>query len=287
MDNKELPARFQEAKKITKKFAKTFYLASLFLPKDKKYASYAVYAICRLSDETVDGISNSGQEERLREMENKISAAYSGDIIGEPLLAAFHSTINSYKIPKEYFDVLVEGMRMDLEIKRYKDFSTLYEYCYKVAGVVGLIMLKIFGYNDRAAQDYAVKLGVAMQLTNILRDINEDFSRGRIYLPLDEMGRFGVSEQQIAGGQNDERLKNLLRFQIARNRKFYNESLAGIKLIDNPVCRFVALNMKEIYSGILDSIQKSNYDVFTKRAHVSKLRKTGIILKVLLAVKYL
>lgn len=287
MPDKELLSGFWETKKITRQFARSFYLASLFLPKDKKYASYAVYAICRLSDETVDGISNSGQEDRLREMERKISAAYAGDKTGEPLLAAFQRVVNSYKIPKEYFDALVEGMRMDLEIKRYRNFPSLYEYCYRVAGVVGLIMLKIFGYNDRAAQDYAVKLGIAMQLTNILRDINEDFSRGRIYLPLDEMAGFGVSERQIAEGRNDERLKNLLRFQIARNREFYNQSLAGIKLINNPLCRFAALNMKEIYSGILDSIEKNNYDVFTRRAHVSKLKKTGIILKVLLAGKYL
>lgn len=287
MPDKELSSGFLEAKKITRQFARSFYLASFFLPESKKYASYAVYAICRLSDETVDNESGFGQEEKLREMERKISAAYAGDKTGEPLLEAFQRTVNSYKIPQEYFKALIEGMRMDLEIKRYRDFPGLYEYCYKVAGVVGLIMLKIFGYNDRAAEDYAVKLGVAMQLTNILRDINEDCGRGRIYLPLDEMAEFGVSERQLTEGQNDQRWKNFLRFQIARNREFYGQSLKGIGLINNPLCRFAALNMKSIYSGILDSIEKNNYDVFTRRAHTGRLKKTGIILKVLLEGKYL
>jgi len=287
MNDKKIRLGFQKARDITKRFAKTFYLASLFLPKEKKYASYAVYAICRLSDETVDNSASLDQNNRLQEIELKISQAYTEKQISDPLLASFSQTVNKYKIPKEYFEALTRGMHMDLEIKRYKDFSSLYEYCYRVAGVVGLIMLKIFGYKDNSAEGPAVKLGVAMQLTNILRDIKEDLNRGRIYLPWDEMSRFNISEQQLSAGDVDEKLKEFLRFQIKRCRQFYYDSLQGIKLINSPLCRFVVLCMKEVYSGILEKIEKNNYDVFTVRAQVGKLRKAGIILKILLEKKYL
>ena len=287
MNDRQLQAGFREAKKITKKFAKTFYLASLFLPKEKKCASYAVYAICRLSDEAVDELTFSNQKENLRKLESNISEAYTEKQLVEPLLLAFRQTINTYKIPKEYFDELIKGMYMDLEIKRYRDFAALYEYCYKVAGVIGLIMLKIFGYKNSAAEDYAIKLGVAMQLTNILRDINEDLIRGRIYLPQDEMLKFDISEQQLSNSKIDDNLKNLLRLQINRSRQFYNQSLKGIKLIDNTICRFVVLCMREVYSGILDEIEKNNFDVFTKRAHVNKLKRLIIITKILAEKKYL
>jgi len=287
MRNRQLQTGFREAKEITKKFAKTFYLASLFLPKENKYASYAVYAICRLSDEAVDGLTPLDKRGNLQKLESKISDAYTERQINEPLLSAFRQTVNKYKIPKEYFDELIKGMRMDLEINRYQDFPALYEYCYRVAGVIGLIMLKIFGYKDNAAKDYAIKLGIAMQLTNILRDINEDFLRGRIYLPQNEILEFNISEQQLSKGQIDEHFRNLLRFQINRCRKFYNDSFAGIQLINSPFCRFVVFCMKEIYSGILEEIEKNDYDVFTERAHVNKLKKTVIMFKILTGRKYL
>ena len=285
--HKELRIGFNEAKKITKKFAKTFYLASLFLPKEKQFASYAVYAICRLSDEAVDDLTLPNQTERLEKLEKKIALAYSQNDVNEPLLAAFQQTIKNYKIPKEYFDELIKGMYMDLEIKRYSNFSALYEYCYRVAGVVGLIMIKIFGYKDKTAEDYAIKLGVAMQLTNILRDINEDIIRGRVYLPQNEILQFDVSEKQLSKGLNNEAFKDLLRFQIKRCQNFYNDSIAGIKLIDSRLSRFVILIMEETYCGILEQIQKNDYNVFTKRAFVPWSKKIMIIFNTLLERKYL
>lgn len=287
MYTKELQAGFREAKKITKQFAKTFYLASFFLPRDRKYASYAVYAICRLSDESVDGKNPENQKNNLKKIKDYIARAYTQEKIDEPLLAAFRQTVNSYQIPKTYFDALIEGMYMDLEIKRYPDFSLLQEYCYKVAGVVGLIMLKIFGYQGTAAENYAVKLGTAMQLTNILRDINEDLIRNRIYLPQDELSKFNISDNQLSGAGNDDNFKNFMCFQIERCRKLYDECLPGIRLIDDRFCRFVTLAMKEIYAGILDSIIKNRYDVFAKRASVSKLAKIKIIFNILFRRNYL
>lgn len=287
MDTNKLQLGFALAKKITKKFAKTFYLSSLFLPKNKKNASYAVYAICRLSDESVDQITCLDQENELQKLASQISTAYSQLEIQDPLLIAFRYTINNYNIPKEYFDALIDGMRMDLEIKRYANFSMLEDYCYKVAGVVGLIMLKIFENKDNAAYDYAIKLGIAMQLTNILRDISEDLGRGRIYLPRDEMLKFNITEEQLKKGQINEEFKNFMRFQITRNEEFYTQSQTGIKFIDSRLCRFVILAMEKIYSGILDSIKKNNYNIFTRRAYIDKFEKIKIIIKILWEKKYL
>lgn len=277
---------FSIAEKITKKHAKTFYFASLFLNKEKKRAAYAVYALCRLSDESVDNSGGASPLENLKNLEQKINAAYADTNLDDALLQAFRQTVNKYKIPKEYFDELIEGMYMDLNKNRYDNFDELYTYCYKVAGVVGLIMLDIFGYLDIKAKDYAVDLGIAMQLTNILRDIKEDFSRRRIYLPKDEMASFGVSETDIAGENPNENFKFLLKDQIARARKYYQASKAGVKLINDANSRFVVCAMADIYSGILDNIEKLNYDVFRTRAHVSALNKVIAVIKILGEGKY-
>ncbi|MFA5092841.1 MAG: phytoene/squalene synthase family protein [Candidatus Omnitrophota bacterium] len=282
----ELLQGFAQAKKITKKFAKTFYLSSLFLPKDKQNASYAVYAICRLSDESVDQLNDFQQQNQLSQIEQDIASAYTQKPLNNPLLAAFRQTVNNYNIPKEYFDELINGMRMDLEIRRYPNFLALKDYCYKVAGVVGLIMLKIFGYKDASAYDYAIKLGIAMQLTNILRDIKEDFARGRIYLPQNEMQQFNISEFQLANQENDQNFKNFINFQIKRCEELYAQSQNGINLIDNRFCRFVVLTMKEIYAEILNVIKKNSYDVFSRRAHVGKFKKLSIVISILLRGKY-
>lgn len=287
MSIKALKKGYAQAKAITKKFAKTFYLASLFLPKDKKYASYTVYAICRLSDEAVDLPSCANQSGQLQNLERNIACAYGQNEINDPLLAAFRQTINHYKIPKEYFDQLISGMRQDLTINHYPDFLTLQDYCYKAAGVVGLMMLKIFGYKNEAATGYAVKLGIAMQLTNILRDINEDLARKRVYLPEDEMLRFNITQAQLLNQQNDENFKNFMRFQIDRCTELYEESLPGIKLINSRICRLVVCVMKEVYSGILESIENNHYDIFTRRATVGKLKKIQIIFAIIKSGKYL
>lgn len=287
MDEQKLRLGFRRAKEITRKFARTFYLASLFLPSKKKYASYAIYALCRISDETVDSGDGRNRESELKSLEEKISGACSGSSTADPLLAAFSHTLKRYRIPKEYFDALIRGMRMDLEITRYPDFSSLQEYCYNVAGVVGLIMLKVFGYKDSHAEGYAVKLGIAMQLTNILRDIKEDLCRKRLYLPQDELSEFKVSEKQLSEGRLDENFRKFMRFQIERCRAFYRESLEGVGLIESRICRFTVLCMGGIYSAILENIEKNGYDVFRRRACAGKLKKILMILKITMQGKYL
>ena len=282
MNKSELQTGFHQAKVITKKFAKSFYFASLFLPKNKRQASYAVYAICRLSDEAVDDLTLTNQENSLQKLEEKIAYAYTQMPLNQPLLLAFHQTVTDYKIPKIYFEALIQGMQMDLNIKRYPNFSTLKDYCYKAAGVVGLMMLDIFGYQDPGAEDYALNLGIAMQLTNILRDISEDLTRDRVYLPQDELLRFGIPLEQLVKHQVNLAFKDFMRFQIQRNRKLYVYSLKGIKLINNPTGRFVASAMNNIYSEILNKIEKNKYDVFKKRATVGIGKKIIIIIKLLL-----
>ena len=176
---------------------------------------------------------------------------------------------------------------MDLDKNLYYDFNELYTYCYRVAGVVGLVMLHIFGFNNEAAKKHAIDLGVAMQLTNILRDIKEDFQRGRVYLPLDEMRRFAMTENILAKELVDGNLRAMLQFQIKRARAYYDNAWAGIKMINNARSRFVVTVMKDLYAGILDSIETNNYDIFSKRAQVNLLKKIYLTAKTLLRGAYL
>lgn len=260
---------FTRAQAITKQYAKTFYFASRFLPREKQCAAYAIYALCRITDNTVDKDGHASNTQALRAIETSISRVYSAANLNDTLLVAFRETVERYRIPRNFFDELLEGMGMDLEKQRYRNFDELYRYCYRVAGVVGLIMLRVFGYQQPEAERHAVELGVAMQLTNIVRDIKEDYQRGRIYLPQDEMEQCMVSEDHIAAEKVDEAFKALLSMQISRARHYYDSATKGVSLIDNLRCRLVVIMMKELYAGILTAVEKNNYDVFSRRAQVS------------------
>ena len=278
---------FKKAESITKLHAKTFYFASRFLPEEKKRAAYSVYAICRLSDEAVD--ENMGEEKlkNLTKIQAKVDAVYSNRELKDNLLLAFKHTVNKHNIPKVYFDQLIEGMYMDLKHNRYRDFKELYSYCYKVAGVIGLIMLKIVGYTDLDTEKQAIDLGIAMQLTNILRDIKEDALRGRIYLPQDELQKFAAEEGDIFSGILNERLILLLKFQIERARQYYQNSAPGIKSIGDYRSRLVVCLMKEMYCGILNEIEKNSFNVFAQRAYVKTNAKCAILFKTILRGQYL
>jgi len=279
--NPSLKNGFIQARAITKKHAKTFYFASLFLEPDKRYAAYSIYAICRISDDAVDETNSHTNPKNLVTIKQRIDSVYNNSPLNDDVLLAFKHTITNYKIPKDYFDELIKGMYMDLNKNQYKNFDELYTYCYRVAGVIGLIMLKIFGYNHLEAEKYALDLGIAMQLTNILRDIKEDYKKQRIYLPQQEMNRFQVSEDHIRKERLDENFISLLKFQIKRARDYYATSTLGITMIEDAQSCFVVWAMKDMYSGILNAIEKNNYDVFSKRACVSKLQKIIILLKIL------
>ncbi|MCX5894930.1 MAG: phytoene/squalene synthase family protein [Proteobacteria bacterium] len=282
-DSMSLADGFAAARAITKQCGRTFYFSAHFLPREKRYATYSVYALCRISDDTVDNNCGDAAAHQLNTIKNKIDAVYNRSSMTDPVLLAFRETVFNYSIPKLYYDELIDGMYMDVHKSSYDNFDELYRYCYKVAGVVGLIMLKIFGSDNARAEAAAVQLGIAMQLTNILRDIKEDFERGRIYLPLDELERFGVTRQSLSRGIVDDNFKSMMRFQIKRARTHYEQSAAGIKMITDVRSRFVACAMKDLYAQILTAIEENNYDVFTIRAHVGTLRKLktacGIFLK--------
>jgi phytoene synthase len=284
--NQHLADGFRAARTITKLHAKTFYFASHFLPAEKRPAAYAVYALCRISDDTVDTDSSSAVAQNLSRIQGSLNAVYDGSPLTDNLLMAFRQTVDTYAIPRLYFDELIDGMYMDLNKHTYENFDELYRYCYKVAGVVGLIMLKIFGANSPAAETHAVQLGVAMQLTNILRDIREDLERGRVYVPQDELKKFGIRSDRLARHVVDAAFKSFMQFQISRARDYYRQSAAGISMISDSRSRFVVCAMKDLYAGILSAIEKIDYDVFRTRAHVSSAGKIAAALRIFFRGEY-
>lgn len=278
-----LESGFAQAKKITQKYARTFYFASPFLSKERRRAAFAVYALCRIADDYVDTNDPDAAYQELSKISLDIDTAYAKGQLKDPLLLAFRDSIEKFDIPKNYFSDILAGMRMDLHKNRYANFDELYDYCYKVAGAVGLIMLQIFDADAHEAREYAVDLGVALQLTNIVRDIKEDYARGRIYLPQDEMHKFGITPEDIASHNLNQNFKELLMFQIQRARQYYCRSLAGLSFIKNKRSRFLILAIKRMYAAILDTIEKKDFDIFSARAQVSNLKKiallSGIIFK--------
>lgn len=276
-----IKAGYKIARTLTRIHARTFYFASLFLTAAQKPAVYSVYAICRRSDDIVDTEGNSDRKKDLAAMENKITHAYSNEPLPDPLLAAFRHTVHEYAIPKSYFDELLKGMAMDLEKPRYENFQELSLYCYRVAGVIGLIILKIFKTDTPEAEPPAIALGIAMQLTNILRDIREDYLKKRIYVPQDELRRFGVTETQLAQHTVDNNFIALMRFQIDRAHEYYRQSAEGVKLIKAARDRYVAGIMKEAYEKILDEIELKNYDIFSQKVFVPLRKKIMTALRLL------
>ncbi len=266
---------FKKAQAITKRNAHTFYITSLFLPREKRLAAYAIYALCRLSDESVDSmhLNLDQKQQELENIQEQINQAFGPHPIEKPLLLAFRETVTKYQIPKAYFDELLKGMSMDLTKDRYETFEELYQYSYRVAGVIGLMMLKIFESNDAQAEQCAVDLGLALQLTNILRDIQEDFARGRIYLPQDEMSQCQIDENDIANKNVDKNFKDFMRFQIKRARDYFLKASQGIKLIKNPRCQLVTFLILEFYAKILKKIEENNFDVYRQRAFVPMIER--------------
>lgn len=275
------PQAFDAARRICRKHARSFYFASFFLPKPKRNAAYAVYAFCRLLDDAVD--NNPGREEAgILQFEATLDEIYNdspppGDDEQSLALRAFHETVHAYNIPKRYFLELAHGCRMDLTITRYETWADLEVYCYHVAGVVGLIMSCIFGPIDEPTQRQAVLMGNAMQLTNILRDVKEDFERGRIYLPQEDLARFRIDEKALANGVATEDFRNLMRFEIDRARTLYREGAEGLCKLANDGSRTTACAMAVIYAGIVGAIERQNYDVFSRRAHLTFLQKIARI----------
>jgi phytoene synthase len=259
---------------LTQAHSKTFYTASALMPEDKRRAVRALYAFCRVSDDLVDRIDlDASAEERLAALEAWRGRALSAQpCAGDPVTLAWADTMARYHIPARYAHHLIDGVAMDIHKSRYANFDELAEYSYGVASTVGLMSMHITGFSGPEAIPYAVKLGVALQVTNILRDVGEDLRAGRVYLPQDELAAHGLSEMDLAAGRVDDRWRALMRFQIERNRRLYAEALPGVGLL-HADGRFAIAAAAELYQGILEDVEAHDYDVFRRRAHLTKWGK--------------
>ena len=272
---------YELCRQITAKYSKTFYLGTMLMPEAKRRAIWAVYVWCRRTDELVDGPRASfTTNETLDEWEQQTETVFAGHPVEDPDVALV-DTLQQFPLDIQPFRDMIEGQRMDLYRSRYETFEELKLYCYRVAGTVGLMTTPIMGI-DQAARtapwdlyqqvqpdptEQAIALGIANQLTNILRDVGEDVHRGRIYLPLEDLKRFNYTEAELFKGVVDDRWRSLMQFQIQRAREFYNAAEAGINAL-SPDARFPVWAALMLYRGILDVIERNDYDVFRKRAYV-------------------
>jgi phytoene synthase len=275
VDGETLERAYAHCVAVTREHSKTFYTASTLLPPAKRQAVRALYAFCRISDDLVD----RAQGDRLAALEAWRKRALSGDPAASnpsaphALVAlAWTDTRARFGIPARYAHQLIDGVAQDVHATRYATFDDLAAYAYGVASTVGLMSMHITGFDGPEAIPYAVKLGVALQLTNILRDVGEDWEAGRLYLPRDELAAHGLSEAEMTAGRVDDRWRAFMRFQIARNRRLYAESLPGVAML-HADGRFAIAAAAELYCGILQDIEAHDYNVFSRRAHVTKWGK--------------
>ncbi len=280
-----LDAAYELCRQITAEYSKTFYLGTLLMPPEKRRAIWAIYVWCRRTDELVDGPrSEQTTNATLDDWEQQLESLFAGQPLDDADVALVDS-LERFPIGIQPFRDMIAGQRMDLYRSRYETFEELQLYCYRVAGTVGLMTTPVMGVDTsnqgtpwaqaqgtKQPEPKAVALGIANQLTNILRDVGEDARRGRIYLPLEDLERFSYSEKDLMNSVIDERWRNLMRFQIARARQFFAESEQGVSLL-SPDARFPVWAALMLYRGILEVIEKNQYDVFNQRAYVPGWRK--------------
>lgn len=250
---------------LTAAHSRSFHLATALLPGDKRRAMRALYAFCRVSDNIVDCPENDPQQ-RLDHWRAK--ALSFQPALDDPVCLAWTDARTRYRIPQRFAEQLLDGVGRDLCQNRYESFDELAAYAYGVASTVGLMSQHIIGFSDAAATSYAIKLGVALQITNILRDVGEDWQNGRLYLPTQELANFDLAEADIAAGIVGRRWRTFMGFQIERNRRLYDEAWPGIALLHQDG-RLAVAAAAEFYRAILKEIEANDYDVFTRRAHVS------------------
>ena len=275
-----LAAAYEHCRRVNAHYGKTYYFSTQFFPADVRPAVYALYAWVRYPDEWVDnpgGLTVAEQTDKLRQWHDATADALKTGSSDHPVLAAWADAARRYDVPTQYMRDFLGAMEMDLTVARYQTFEDLQKYTYGSASVVGLMMCRLVGCADEASVPHATSLGVAMQLTNFLRDVGEDYAgRGRIYLPLDDMERFGVSETDIRRGIVTGAVRDLLRFEIARTRAIYEDADAGMHYLPRYARLPVRLS-RVLYSRILDRIERNDYDVFTKRARVPTAEKLAVL----------
>ena len=265
---------YKQAEKITAEHSKSFYFASGLLPEEKRSAVRALYAFCRTVDDIVDESSDEERESRLDYWRAMVESASFAE--KDLIAVAWADTLTRYHIPRHYALQLIDGVARDLIQARYQTFDELATYCYGVASTVGLMSMFIVGFASSEAVPYAIKLGVALQMTNILRDVGEDYGNGRLYLPREELAFYGVQETDIAQGRLTDNWRQLMKFQIERTRQLYAESWSGVKMLERE--GQLAIGAASVfYQGILDEIEKNDFDVFTRRASLNTFAKVSRI----------
>ncbi|WP_069790417.1 15-cis-phytoene synthase CrtB [Cyanobacterium sp. IPPAS B-1200] len=275
---------YEYCRQVTAKYSKTFYLGTLLMPKPKRKAIWAIYVWCRRTDELVDGPqAKFTTPETLDLWETQLESVFDGQPIDDPDVALV-DTLARFPMDIQPFRDMIAGQRMDLYRNRYDTFEELDLYCYRVAGTVGLMSSSVLGVDDRnvsvpwnrqsiiVPEEEAIALGIANQLTNILRDVGEDIGRDRIYLPLEDLAMFDYTEEDLFNKVIDDRWRGLMKFEIQRARKYYVDAERGIRAL-NPDGRWPVWSALMLYQGILDVIEKNNYDVFNRRAFVPTANK--------------
>lgn len=267
---------FAYCRQVARRHARNFYYSFILLSREQRDAMCAIYAFMRCSDDLSDEPGSA--RDPMERWRHALDDALQGRFDDHPVWPAFHHTVQQYRIPHSYFHHIIDGVASDLEPRHFQTFEQLYEYCYRVASVVGLTTIHIFGFHSPQAIPLAEKCGIAFQLTNILRDIREDAERGRIYLPAEDLLRFGVSTQDLQSGTHTRQFVELMRFEAARARDYYNESMLLLDLV-HARSRPSLWALIAIYSRLLERIERSDYDVFSQRVSLSGLEKSWIVLR--------
>jgi phytoene synthase len=267
---------YERCRGIARQEARNFYYGFVLLPPERRAGIYAAYAFSRRCDDSVDGdepleVKLAAVAARRRELD----AVYGGTPGGDAVLVALADAVERFGIPRRHLDALVEGVEMDLTRTRYEDWPALRAYCDRVAGAVGLVSLHVFGFSSPDAPRYAAELGVALQLVNIMRDVAEDASRGRIYLPLDEMAEHGVREEDLLLGVAGEGFHDLMRAQGQRARAYFTRGERLLPLLDRRA-RVCVATMAGLYRGILDEIERRDYEVLGGRVSLGPARKLAV-----------
>lgn len=275
----DLADAYEICRLLTRKEARNFYFAFLTLPAQRRRAIYVAYAFCRYCDDSVDDAGTTEEKlARIARLRHLLAETYHGRAT-EPVFIGLADVADQYQIPQEYFDEVLNGVESDLIKTRYSDFDELRTYCYQVASVVGLICIHIFGYHGgEMARRHAIDLGLAMQLTNICRDVREDWELGRVYLPQDEMRRYGVTEEDLEAGAVTDSFAELLQYQIGRAREYFASGRLLLPYLPRR-SRACPAALGSIYGGVLNRIERSEYNVFGERIGLSNGAKLALMAK--------
>lgn len=273
-------ASYRHCRQIARTRAKNFYYSFLLLDKQQSDAMCAIYAFMRICDDLSDE-DTTGSKEKIRDSiacwRVEMDRTLRGEPADDPIWPAFADTVARYKIPHRFFHEMIEGVSSDIEPREIATWDDLYRYCYHVASVVGLTIIHIWGFTSPKALLLAEKCGIAFQLTNILRDVREDAGLGRVYLPTEDLRRFGVCEEQLKSGAETNVFRELMSFEGQRARAYYEESAALLTLID-PKSRRSLWALRKIYMNLLDRLERAHFAVLSRRINVPAASKIAILL---------